>query len=658
MIIPDSDRALKRLWYAKKKLSVIKMHDLPAKATLYEGFTMKVWQQGELEGGFIKSPMGLVVLCVNGEQEHPDTDPDVISGRYNAYVADFWMGAVNYKNPIHCMITDPPAQGVAVGRLVNGDISELYEIQNFKVVPSYYYRISGPFGDFNPITVYRDMWSAPKVMPYLGELFWCGNTGMQWYDADQNGYFEEIHYITEILLNFYNSNGTQTTRTCCFHEVGQNLANPYPSRIYPGMPKLEITEQELIDGELVDVYKEFMRYGHMHTVDYDRTPGDDAIIGSWFEASHKEIRNSEWLVSTIIQGVPSATLRGLMNDHARPHGNYQFAIGHTGKVQQVHCMNCWYDPVPTAGVITELVSFFGSNPSYIGYAYAIYKWSDGGSIYHWTFTDILPLLESLADNPIETSPGNYDMQVVHYMMGQLFCFPNDNWTCAFDSAMFHSHAGNVFTWSRHYGAVRIANSGITATTLYLPTTVTANNGVRPDIAYAGNERYTLVATKPGKLTEPITDSDWIGVKGVFIGTPFLSNSWRELPSPPAGFRLRYVRPVNLSVNEISGEPTSAAFVGIAEQYDLIGAQTELPTYVFRACFINYYYNEETGLWEGEWQIMSPVPVEDIDWQAQFDLCFFGIGSLADDMRNHPDPPNICPTMPAQTYDNYIAAGFP
>jgi len=663
MIRTDSDRALKRRWLANKQLEQVKAAGVPGKGLLHEGFHYKVFDLGNrLEGGSVTSPMGLVVLCVHGEQDFPDTDPDVISGRYIACVADFWMGGINHKSQINCMITSPPPQGVAVGKLVRADISELYEIQSFKVIPSFYYKISGPFGSFNPITVYRDMWSAPKAMPYLGELFWCGNTGMQWYDADQDGYFEELHYITEILLNFYNADGSQTTRTCCFHEVG-DLYNSYPNRIYLGMPKLEITEQEVIDGETVDVYKEFMRYGHMHTVDYDRTSGDDAIIGSWFEANHHEIRNSEWLVSTIVQGVPDATLRGLMNDHARPHGNYQFALGHEGEVQQVHLMNCWWDPVPTAGTNVPLASYLNSNPSLMGYAYPIFKWSNGGSIYHWSFTDILPLLESLADNPIEGPPGTYDMTVVHYMLGQLFCFPNDNWTCAFDSAMFHSHAGNVFTWSRHYGAIRIANSGITAYTLYLPTTVTANTGVRPDIAYAGGECYTLVATKPGKLTEPLTDADWIGVKGVFVGTPFSPDSWTQLPDPPTGFRLRYARPVNTElITEVGhpreGEPITTTFLGVAEQYELIGDQTELPLYQFRACFINYVQDQNTLAWSGEWELLSPIPINNIDWQAQFDVSLFGIGDLADSLRNHPDPANILCTMPAQTYENYTTAGYP
>lgn len=666
-IVHDSDRALKRRWYGQKLLNVIKMLGLPSKMTMWEGFKFKAYDLGGgVEGGFIISPPGLVVIHMGSEEQIPG----VKSGVYNVMVADNWMGAINHKNLMHNLIINPDNQTVASGVLVNANLYDYlapeyggdpegtgtWEIQPFRMIPSETPKITGPFGSVYPVTHYDDLWGNPRMTPYLGELFWLMGTGMHYYDDNQNGYWEEFHYVTELTLNFYASDGSHITRTGLIQEVGE-LGFVYPNRIYPGMPLYYVTEQETIDGELVDVDKVFSRYGHMHTVDYDRTSGDRAIIGEWIEFSVDEIRRKSWSLDTIMQVVGNSTLEELMNDHGRPHGNYQFAVGDMGKVHQLHLTNNWYDPVPTAGTNTELVSFFGSNPSYLGYAYAIYFWKEGGSIYHWTFLDILPLLESLSDNPIETSPGNYDMQVVHYLTGQLFCWPNDNFTCAFDSAMFHSHSENVYTWSRHYGGIRFSTSGISAVTLYFPTAVTANLGVRPEIALGAGNKYTLVARKPGKLSEPFTEADWVGVYGVFVGTPFSPSSWLALPDPPEHFRLRQVKPLHMKVDELSGEITYASFVGVAEQFELVGGQTELPQYPFRVCMIQYIQDQETMAWSGNWQLMSPIP-HDVGWHDQFDVGFYGIGPFAEQLRTHPDPANVLCTMPVQPYQNYINAGYP
>lgn len=646
MIIPDGDRALKRLWYAKKKMAIIKEHDLPANGTIYQGFTMKVWQQGDLEGGFIKSPMGMVVTCC--------TEDGFISS-----VADFWLGGINHRPLMNCLITNPPGQAVNIGALVNGDVSELYDIQPFKVVPSrtdqvYSYNLTYPG------TKYQDMWPHPKSIPYLGEVFWLGMTGLHWYDPDQNGSWNEFKYIAEIMLNFYCSDGSQSKRTSCFMEVGE-LANTMPARIYMGLPQEKVIEIEQNEyGENIEVEKTYARFGHMHTIDYDQNDSGYSYIGGWFSANHEKISYSQWTVATIVQGVPDATLRNLMATKALPIGNYQFSLGDDQPVEMLHAMDAYkHIGIP----ITDFVSFYGSNPSLKPYNLTVYKWKEDGTIYTFDSSEFLTLLDSLADGVIDRGGGSIDYERAYYMLIQLFPYPNNNFMAPFDSAMFHSHNGNVYTWTRHYGAVQFSNSGLAAYTLYLPSVVTANLGVRPDIAYAGNERYTLVATKPGKLTTHTPGSaadiaDWVGVKGVFVGTPFADNSWIQLPDPESGFRLRYARPVRVEVNNILGHPdigtpTRAMFIGVAEQYEPAGS---LPSYPFRACFIDYRYSFDSLAWEGSWSILSPVPVDNIDWLTQFDMSLFGDGSMVNDLKEHPDPPDIFPAMPVQPYDNYTAVG--
>lgn len=60
-ITTDGERSRRRLPMAKKALARITDMDLPAKAGLFEGFFYKVWQMGEISGGRITSPPGIVV---------------------------------------------------------------------------------------------------------------------------------------------------------------------------------------------------------------------------------------------------------------------------------------------------------------------------------------------------------------------------------------------------------------------------------------------------------------------------------------------------------------------------------------------------------------------------------------------------------------------
>lgn len=651
MIIPDGDRALKRLWYAKKKLAIVKMHDLPALGTLYEGFKVKVWQQGDLDGGFIISPMGLVVSCC--------TEDGFVTS-----VADFWLGGVNHRIGMSCMITNPSGQEVSIGRLVRADISELYDTQRFKVVPTDYPEITS-YNTVTYATQHRDLWPFPSCLPHLGETFWIGMTGMHWYDPDGNGLWNEYKYIADILLNFYCADGSQNKRTACFVEVGA-LANQYPARIFSGLPKERVYELDVDiygnpvldeDGNQVMVWNEYARIGHMHTVAYDQDDFGYSNIGGWFTANDLKISYSEWTVATIVQGVPNATLRDIMAREGLPIGHYQFSLGYDQPVQMLSAMDA-YKHIGLA--IPEFTSFYSSNPSLHPYRLTVFKWSEGGSIYTFDSSEFISLLDSLADGVIDQGGGNYDYERAYYMLLQLFPHPNNNYRAPYDSVMFHSHGGNVYTWTRHYGAVQFSNTGLAAVTLYLPTVVTANNGVRPDIAYAGNEMYTLVALKPGKLTTHVEGSaadlaDWVGVKGVFIGTPFTVNSWEELPAPPTGFRLKNVRPVRVDVGE-TGAPIRGIFLGVAEQYQLIGEETELPTYRFRACYIDYIYDETAMTWSGGWELLSPVPLDNVEWRTQFDVSLFGAGELATDLRSHIDPANIYPTMPLQPYDIFTTSG--
>jgi hypothetical protein len=664
MIIHDSDRALKRLWYAKKKLAVIKMHDLPAKATLYEGFTIKVWQQDELEGGFIKSPMGLVIMHM-GENG------------LTSMVADFWMGGINHRAPMNALCTNPTDQAVNIGKFARADLSAYldpeqggtWEILPFKLIPTGTAKMTG-YSTVDLSTVYQDLWARPVVFSYLGEAYWAGMAG-SWFFYDPDGDGNPLtptlveKDLTEILLNFYSADGSQSTRTGCLVEAGDQL-NAHPARIHPGLPQITKEEEEtvVIDGvpTVIEVENTYQRFGHMHTVAYDRDSSDNANIGGWFEARPEKVSYYEWKVSTIVQGVPNATLRSLMNDHAIPHGNYQFALPgdvDDSPVQQLHCMDAYkHIGLPESA----FTSFYSSNPSLYPYNLTIFKWAQDGAVYTFPSSSFISLLDGLADNPIDLGGGNYDYEVAYYMLGQLFPYPNNNYKCPFDSVMFHSHSGNVYTWTRKYGTVQFSNAGLAAYTIYLPDLVTLNDGVRPDISVAGSQNYTLVATKPGKLNDSFLDSDWVGVKGVFVGTPFAVDSWTQLPDPPTGFRLRYVRPVNLTERDVLGHPEDGApigvtFIGVAEQYQILPGETSLPTYPFRACFINYVYNEDTYVWEGSWQMMTAIPIETIDWLDQFSVGLFGDGSLVDDLKDHICPPSISANTPVQPYDKY-AAGMP
>ena len=57
----DGERSRRRLPVAKKALASISDMGIPAKASMFEGFTYKVWQMGEISGGQITSPPGIAV---------------------------------------------------------------------------------------------------------------------------------------------------------------------------------------------------------------------------------------------------------------------------------------------------------------------------------------------------------------------------------------------------------------------------------------------------------------------------------------------------------------------------------------------------------------------------------------------------------------------
>ena len=67
MISFDGDRSKKRKWFAKKKLAQIKEMDLPASCVEWEGFRFKTWQLGDIDGGRVTAPMGVVVARIDGQ---------------------------------------------------------------------------------------------------------------------------------------------------------------------------------------------------------------------------------------------------------------------------------------------------------------------------------------------------------------------------------------------------------------------------------------------------------------------------------------------------------------------------------------------------------------------------------------------------------------
>lgn len=585
MITFDGDRSKKRLWFAEKQLAKLKMLGLPSKTVVYDGFTYKVNPLDDLDLGRVMAPMGAVILCSNADG-------------MRIMVADNWQGSVTSRQDYNILLRDPAAFGLYTRVGTKDETLEAEGATTVKFDPA---PTQSPFGTVNETVTPSTHWEndaspEPVIMPYKGaEAFFIGSDVL---------ITAEDEIVFEWLLNWYTSDGSPLTRRTYGHFETQ-LASLPPWYMFQGIPATHFA---------VVGFQHFLEYGVADGKPY-------AAKYFWYGAddtSYYDNFYNEDLFPDLPSGLRTILLTAGNNSAERPLGSYAFSLTKDGEPTLLHAVDdSNSSAIPVVSPPEE--AWYSANPAEERWKlFYVIKTRNGilSTVNSDNFTAVLNMIDAGVGNPIS------NWSKARRAFYQLFGRPNNNWQVPYDTSMFHASDGNVYVYTRKYGKFKFTDSGITTATFSVPAEVTATNGVRPTITYAGDGVYLCVCEN---LVAPRE------VVKIYYGSPF--DTWLVLPDPNVGSHLTHVRPVKVlhSVDE-----TEVVLLGI-----LVDEVT--PGY-YMAC-LRY-----TGT--GTWQQMSKIPV-DVDPAMTWDIGLFGEGRFADDLNNYLDPPDVLPQMPVcSTYADY------
>lgn len=498
MIYSDGDRSLKRKWMAKRQLANITSIDVPAKTILYDGFRINVWQQGNLNGGKIFAPAGLVVAR------------STLDG-VDLIVSDFWLGSVTSKvfaETLYKGVTEVTTTLAFKPETIPGAIT-------VKVKPM---ESQSPFGLINgsevgPDTVWvTDANPVPGVFAFPGEGYWFSTTSNCFIDLNNNGTADFPKTLVETFLNFYAGDGSSLSRRLSYALETGNGIQPWRTLFglpYDGLRQIESQPAvfEEVDGEIIccRIFKNNIETGpgllNYKAVDMWDIPSDLKTI-----LLNTELTTSMW-----------------------PMGGYGLSLSKDDPAVYVQAVNVTNTVPWTSGSPAE--EWFDDNPSQEHWK-LFYSFYDGMLTSTVSSDQFITLLDSLADVPILGSPVNWDN--ARRMLYQFFPWPNNNFTAPYDSAMF-TDGVDVYTWTRKYGAVKISRTGITAASLAMPVEVTGTIGVRPEIVKAGLGVYLCTCNNVGNQ-----------IDAIYKGSPF--GVWTKLADISTG-KLLHVRPVKVTGSE-------------------------------------------------------------------------------------------------------------
>jgi hypothetical protein len=610
MITFDGDRSKKRKWFANKQLAIIKDLDVPATAKKWDGFTFRVWQQEDLDGGRITAPMGAVVLC---------SSPAGIK----ISVADYWAGGFGTYSDLHVVYTDSPGDAVSLTsyNLVSIEDMTATGVEIVKFRPEV---TASPFGLIDgqtpgPATVYVQDYSAlPGVMPYEGaEGFWLSSTAKFYIDFNGNGTQDFPKWITDSTLTFYCSDGSNLggRRTATLQIGGRNVfaGAVQPQRIYQQLNK---------DWQVMHQRVNYERNG------VGMLRGWNCIFPDFLPL----------YMSTAIPNDPliiPGELRGILLDNTVwqnmwPLGSYSFLHGTDQVFLQVSDVT---NTIQWGGA-TPAEQYFIDNPLEINWK-IFFTLTVGNNSYIVNSSQFIDLLDTAQGGDI-LSGASPDWELARRMIEQFLPYPNNAFTVPYDSVMFHSHGGNIYTWTRAYGSVMFSTTGLYAAAIAVPAEVSAETGVRPDITYAGTfDTEPLYLCICNKVKEE--------VKAIYYGSPF--GIWDILPGVEAGQTLVHARPVKVTPDEIF-------LIGVIKQdVDVEG----VPTTKYFFASLNWQVIEgiaSTDLWQK--MGMLPFTVEEFN---NFQVGLYGVDSRVNDLASYLSPPPVLPQMAVGPYAKY-AIGMP
>lgn len=577
----DGHRSLRRKHLGQRTLDRIVEIGLPAKAVLYDGFLVKAANLDDIKKARITAPAGALVAC---------SQP----GSVQAVEFDHWLGGPSARADAYiCNITFQPGQTGAISDNTNTTTPNvLFEPEDTHSSPT-----AGLQNPPWPSDTYANTPPQIGLMPYVGESYVLTMAGR---DATRKR--------TESLLTPYLLAGGAPTRIAVASEVSNTTPISLESiHAIPGSP-----------------------YRAVGTCTEDRriSVADNKYIhAAVYEINQQGLGHGFFFADTMCAGVPDATLRQRMvtvggTDATQIVGSYAFALDGNDAPTLLSLVDARDASLHSGLSGTEAWKLF----------FSIYTLG-AGSIATWSMASFAAVLDAVdPSHAVGTWPA-VDFDRAHAVLSQLIGWPMRRENLPPDTVTFHGPSGDIYTWTRRYGAVKFSTTGLTTTTLTMPVEVTGENGVRPELSHAGDGLYLCACNKPGKKKLPSeyadqaeADADWCGIKAIYTGSPF--SGWSALPMPGPDYRLHHVRPIEVSADSVT----------------LLGVMRDLeaqPTYylaVFR---------------EGEWQRLAPLPVtvddpERVSWTA----ALFGDDSLVASMAAFTSPPAITPQMPALPYTVY------
>jgi hypothetical protein len=518
-------------------------------------------------------------------------------------VADYWLGGFSTLSSLGALFWDMPdndTQAVVVNKADEQTMIDAgYITYPFSpaISISWFGLVNGD--TIGPDSVQAtDYSSLPCLMPYhTAEAFWCTATDIVLVDIDLSGTPDQYKVVYDNSLLFYLADGNnlggrmtysvQTGSSGRYWRVGQQLT---------------ATKQ--------------VSFSH---VNYD-TNGSEMIVFRNVEFPNEE---KIYLSTLIPTGTVPDALRSILLDpigirSIHPFGSYSFELD--GIQTFLHVMNASGTPyIFFGGSAAE--DYFNDHPEHEQWK-LFYSLKVGATTYVINSSQFMDLLDSLATVDVYASWND-----ARRMLEQLSdAIPNNYFTVPYDSIMFHSHAGEVYTWTRHYGAVKFTPTGLFSASISVPSEVDATVGVRPEITYAGTyNEVPLYLCICNRVKEEI--------EAVYYGSPFVA--WTKLPGVPDGYTLVHARPVKVT-------PTEIHLIGVV-------MRDVEPVYNFA------YLKWIPGSVE-LWKVLGQLPFT-VQSDDNFAVCLYGEGQLVKDLAIYQTPPMILPETPVGPYDKY-AIGLP
>ena len=449
---------------------------------------------------------------------------------------------------------------------------------------------------------------SPILMPWKGESYNIILSSTMNYDLDGNGVYDWFRHVFEKNTSFYIAAGQQPSRMNCVSKSIERADTFDPIWTYQ---KTGVDRYTSYQGAWLYDFSDSVK-----------------VVGYNIDVTTSTVDNiqfSEILNTGMPEALRTILVTSLNDGSCEPIGSY------ATDNMFFHAVNATTHIWSSGGESCAAKDYYDDNPGNDDWR-LFYSMTVDGVTHLVNYGQFGALLNSLSLHG--TSGSWYDaMRMFSQLVG---AYPNCNWTVPYDSIMFHAHDGNLYTWTRPYGAVQISTTGITVASLVVPAEV-SEDGVRPEITYAGTfETVPTYLCICNKVKEE--------VKAVYVGSPF--GTWTKLPGVDTGLMLVHVRPVKVT-------PTSIFLIGIIKETVTVDS---ISTDYYNFASLSWSIDEEGTASIELWKKMGRLPftVSDND---NLQVGLYGEDSRVIDLATYLTPPPIMSQSPVGPYDKY-SIGLP